>query len=191
MKEILASSVVISKISVPLLIDDTKKYDTFQMARCTYFSIECDVPSPGWQLGIGSEPIPFLMFGLSGIVFKPFGKDPIFPSPDSIDSLFNTIEENPSLFIDTNDIWLPNEIFPLSPKRGEVYRVDYDLFKAAYLFREDKISENKFLKICRELKGRVHYSPEESESFIGWAKRQIAEAKDRYPKKMESALKYR
>jgi len=190
MEEYSISSVSISQISVPILIDDLKKYDTFQMTRCTYFSIECDVPSPGWQLGMENQTIPFLMFGLFGIVFKPFEKSPIFLSPDSIDSLFNTIEENPSLFIDTNDIWLPNKIFPSSPKRGEVYRVDYDLFKAAYLFREYKMSEDKFLEICRELGKGVRYSPEETESFRGWAERQIEKAKRLYPKKVESALKY-
>jgi hypothetical protein len=178
-------------ISIPLLIDDVKNYHNFKMARCTYFSIQCDVPSPNWQLGLGRLVVPFFLVGLSGIIFKPLGNRVIFSSHQLIEDLFNVIEEHPSFFIDTNDIWMPNNIFFNSPMRGQVYRVDYKLFMEAYLFREEKISKDKFIGLCEEMKGNIRYSEEETVSFKHWGELQIKEAKHLYPKNIELELKYR
>ena len=59
------------QITIPVIIDDVKKLENFSMSRCTYFSIQCDTPSPGWTLTIGNISTSFLMMGMSGIIYSP------------------------------------------------------------------------------------------------------------------------
>lgn len=178
--------------TIPIMIDDIKKYKNFNMTRCTYFSIECDSPSPDWILELENREVPFYLFGLSGIIREPIGSKTEFDSPHFIDELFEAIEEIPELFVDINDIWLPNFLFEGSPdKRGDVYRVKERLFIEADRFREDKISPDRFLNICRELKAYLYYSETETKSFKEWANNQVLKAKEEYPKNPELALKWR
>jgi hypothetical protein len=102
--------------SVPVLIDDSKNYPNFEMTRCTYFTIECDEPSPGWVLGLREKKIAFHLISLSGIIFAPSLEKMTFDSQEEIEKTFTTIEDHPSLFIDINDVWLPN--FLISGPRG-------------------------------------------------------------------------
>lgn len=183
--------------SIPVILDDVKKYRDFEMARCTYFNIECDAPSPGWSMGPAERGIPFYLLGLTGVIWKPFGEKDFFDSVDLIDELFHAIEEDPSLYVDTNEVWLPNILFkPAALKRGNVFRVRDDLFRAAYSFSADRISKEKFLSFCGSLVegGRpadvVRHSEKETETFRDWEKEQIRIAKDTYPKKPEYALKW-
>jgi hypothetical protein len=64
------------------------------MTRCTYFSIECDRPSPGWTLSLSSAHIPFHMLGLTGVVLSPPGSTHEFSSTDDIRRLFDDVEEH-------------------------------------------------------------------------------------------------
>jgi len=175
---------------IPVIIDDVKRYREFEMTRCTYFTIECDLPSPNWVLGLNSKSIPFLLIGLSGIIFKPLGDNVVFESMESIDELFNTIESHSSLYVDTNDIWLPNNLFQDLWRRGQVYRMDSKLFNQTFLYRQERISEDQFLRSCKELRGRIFYSEKETHSFEGWAKLQIEKAKSLYPKSKNYELKW-
>jgi len=176
---------------VPVIVDDVKNYRNFSMTRCTYFTIECDVPSPNWILGLENRSIPFVLIGLSGVVFKPIGDSVLFLSAESIEELFNTIETSPSLYIDTNDLWLPNALFQAPHRRGQVHRVGNKLFNEAYLFREDKISEDHFLHSCSHLSQETRYSEKETLSFENWGKSQIEKAKGLYPKSKNLELRYR
>lgn len=176
---------------IPVIIDDVKNYRNFSMTRCTYFTIECDVPSPNWILGLENKSIPFVLIGLSGVVFKPIGDSALFPSAESIEELFNTIETSPSLYIDTNDLWLPNVLFQTPQRRGQVYRVGNRLFNEAYLFREEKISEDYFLRRCSHLKPEIRHSEKETLSFENWGKSEIEKAKGLYPKNKNLELRYR
>lgn len=176
--------------TIPVIVDDVKTYPDFEMTRCTYFTIESDTPSPDWILGLGNLDIPFYLLGLSGIIWKPVKGD-FFDNPDLIEKLFNAIEEGPGLYIDVNDIWLPNYLFYSSKsKRGDVYRIGEELFNKAYLYREDRISKEEFLMFCEKLEEELYFSEKEAYSFRRWGKDQIAMAKQIYPKNRELELKW-
>lgn len=105
--------------SIPIMVDDVKNYINFNMTRCSYFSIECDLPSSGWILELKKRDIPFYLISLSGVIEGPVGDNYIFNSSELIEELFDIVEEIPELFIDVNDIWLPNLLFKYSLlKRG-------------------------------------------------------------------------
>jgi hypothetical protein len=176
---------------VPVVVDDAKNYGKFKMTRCTYFTIECDAPSSNWVLELGKKSIPFLLIGLSGLIVRPVRGGRLFESSDSIDELFDTIESHPSLYVDINDLWLPNKLFQGLPHRGQVYRVGIKLFHVAYLYREERISEDQFLRQCSELKGNIRFSRKETHSFENWSKFQIQKAKDSFPKSKGLRLEYR
>ncbi len=177
--------------TIPIIIDDIKRYDKFHMSRCTFFSIAYDLPSPDWVLELEDSSIPFFLLGLSGIIWKPMGKKKVFDSCDSISQLFDKIEEHPELYVDTNDIWLPNRSFKDLPhKRGFVYRVKVKLFTEALRYREDQISQKQFLASCSGLKGSVSFSKKETDSFRKWTTEQVEEARELYPKSKGLALKW-
>lgn len=180
--------------TIPVITDDVKMHKIFDITRLTYFSIECDVPSPNWTLILGDQSIPFYLLGLSGIIWKPIGESDIFNSPYLIEQLFNTIEENPSLYVDINDIWLPNFLFSNFDnvhKRGSVYRVKEDLFIRAHNYRENRIPAKQFQSICKELKDGIAFSRDETISFQNWINNQIEKAKKLYPKNSKLKLKWR
>ena len=176
---------------VPVVVDDSKSYGKFRITRCTYFTIECDAPSSNWVLELGKKSIPFLLIGLSGLIVRPIRGGRLFESSDSIDELFDTIESHPSLYVDINDLWLPNKLFQGLPHRGQVYRVGFKLFHVAYLYREERISEDQFLRQCSELKGNIRLSKKETRSFANWSRFQIQKAKDSFPKNKGLRLEYR
>jgi len=178
--------------SIPVMVDDVKEFKNFRMTRCTYFSIECDTPSAEWMMELKDREVPFYLFGLSGIIREPIGTKTAFDSPQAIDELFETIEKTPELFVDINDIWLPNFLFENTPtERGTVYRIKERLFLEADRFRDDRISVDRFLKICEELRDHISYSDTETESFKEWASSQIEMAKKVFPKNPDLELKYR
>lgn len=187
------------KYSIPVILDDVKKLRDFQMARCTYFNIECDTPSPGWSLGLADYNIPFYLLGLTGVIWKPVGEKVLFDSNGSIDELFDMIEENPSLYVDTNEIWLPISLFePAALERGNVFRVNDDLFTKAYSFFTGHISKEEFLKSCVGYEERsdnsvrdVWHSEAETKSFKDWEKRHIEIAIKNYPKNAKSELTWK
>jgi hypothetical protein len=176
-------------LHIPVIIDDVKKYDNFDMTRCVYFTIESDLPSPNWLLTFEGKNIPFYLLGLSGIIFKPFGEKDIFDSVDLIDDLFDSIEKNISLYVDTNDIWLPNFLFKRQ-ERGQVYRINNNLFLKSYLYRDNKIPESEFISYCKEIPDGLHYSLTETKIFHDWMMKQIEEATRIYPKNKNMELNW-
>jgi hypothetical protein len=178
--------------TIPIMLDSIKKMEDFDMSRCTYFTIETDVPSPDWRLGTEGLEIPSYLLGVYAIIYKPLGANETFDTAESIDDLFDAIEDRPDLYVDTNDIWLPNDLFEGLPhKRGHVYRADPELFKQAYAYRQDRISKNQFTEFCRGRKGAVKFSEVETEAFRGWEARQIEAARKHYHEHPERGLKYR
>lgn len=176
---------------VPIIVDDVKIYPNFSMTRCTYFTIESETTAPGWVLTMAGKNIPFFLTGISGVITQPLDDDPLFDSVSQIDDLFDIIEEISTLYIDTNDIWLPNFLFEPPPRRSEVYRVKSELFAAAHLFRDHKIMEDEFLEICEKQKEAIYLSEKESESFRSWEKNQVNLARDIYPKDKSLELEWR
>jgi len=182
-------------ITVPLMVDDVKSLPEFAFSRCSYFTIECDVPAAGWELTLGAAEIPFLMIGLSGIIYRPSGASAIFRSPGEIESLFETIEEDDRLSVGTADIWLPNEaiahILPDRKPRGVTFRVGQELFLDSLAFRLEKMSQEQFEETALTLSEEVTYAEEEDKAFLEWRQKQVDLAREQYHEKEELALEYR
>lgn len=175
---------------IPVLVDDVKTRDDFPFSRCIYFTIECDDRATDWVLRIQSMRIPFLMLGLSGIIYAPDATQPFFDTPDDIQRVFDTIEREEALYVDVADIWLPNSVLTEEPKRGDVFRLGYGIFTSAYQFRQDMISRAEFDGICREHRSMIAYSDRETAAFRVWVRKQIMRAKELYPKDPELALQW-
>jgi len=176
--------------SIPVIIDDVKYYEKFKMTRCVYYNVESDLPSPNWVLDHDRKRIPLYIYNLSGIIYKPFGKKIYFNTSDLIKDYFRKIDKIENIYIDMNDIWLPNKFFS-KYIRGSVYRIKEKLFLKAYMFREGRISLEDFLDICDAMSEKmVFYSEEETRAFKEWSDHQIDDAKKLYQKREKLALKY-
>ena len=180
----------IEAITVPTMIDDIKKIGKFQMSRCTYLSIECSKPSTGWTLDLGNVKVPFFLIGLSGIIIEPDELNDKFDSPLKIDDLFERVESSENLFIDVNDILLPNSYFRSGPhKRGSVYRIPHHVFGYAMSYREGLYSLGDLISLCdNEIKG-AQYSDIETSAFHTWSQNQINDAKKNYKADKKKKLK--
>jgi len=176
--------------SVPLIIDDVRKNPDFPIVRCSFFTIENDMPSPDWRMTLSNHRVSFHLLGLSGVIWKPT-KGTTFNHPARIDELFEIIERDPELHIGIIDIWFPDWLFGEHVKRGDVYRVSEDLFRMGYLFRRDRISKEEFLEFCHKFRDNIRISAKEAESFRKWSATQIESAKEAYPKNRDLALKWR
>lgn len=140
-----------NKIHIPVMVDDVKNIEKMKFTRCTYFSIQCDTPSFNWFLETNIGTLPFLLLGLSGIIYCPLGEAYKFTLPNQIEELFDLADKQEGLYIDINDIWLPNMAFPNEiAKRGAAYRVYIEIFKNALKFREHQISFKTLEEICSE-----------------------------------------
>ncbi|QLG44854.1 hypothetical protein [Costertonia aggregata] len=179
------------KLTVPIFIDDIKKFTDFRMTRCTYFSVESDNPIPDWGLNIDDENIPLVLLGFEGIVTKPLGEKALFGSDKDIQAFFELIERDDNFYIDVNDIWFPNFLFGYEvPKTSVVFRVSTKLFNLGYRFRNDKIPSQKFIAACGNHLPEIYFSPLENNAFAQWEQLVIAEAKEIYPKNEALALPY-
>lgn len=170
-----------NRITIPVVIDDVKSIDNFQMSRCIYFSIQCDNPSIGWELGLGKSTFPFIMLGLSGIIYKPIGNSKIFNKASHFKKLFEEVEANDDVYIDMNDIWLPNHILTGDyRKRGYVFRIDSELFLKAYEFINKQIGQEEFDDFCKKLDYSPEYSKPETFALDQFEKQTIGEIKEAY-----------
>ncbi len=168
-------------ITIPVMIDDIKDIDNIKFTRCTYFSVQCDTPSAGWSLGTSNISLPFIMMGLSGIICRPLEDSVKFTELTQIERLFEFIESQENLYIDINDIWLPNFAFQKGmQKRGTVWRVDIKIFTEALRFRDNTINFSDLEKMCKSYQKGVVYDDTETFVFQNWIDQQIAEAKRNY-----------
>ncbi len=156
-------------VSIPVVVDDVKSTRDFPMTRCTYFSVECEHPSPDWVLAMPELGLPFLMLGLSGIVTQPSEDHPLFDTPERFEDFYSNVEQHKDLFVDSNDIWLPNSLFRAgSAKRGDVFRIGLGLFERACGYRYDAVDFDQFTRIVRELDEPPRPSPEETRALHDW-----------------------
>jgi hypothetical protein len=175
---------------IPIIIDDVKNFENFQMTRCIYFSIESDFPTSQWVSEYDGKRLPLYLLELSGIIYKPLGRNYYFKSVDLINEVFQTIEASDYLYVDTNDIWIPNKLFS-QPKRGLVYRVREDLFLKAYKYRVGQMTSEEFWEaFYSEPHKFLSFSKEETIAFQKWADLQINEARELYHKRQDLALKF-
>lgn len=170
-----------SEIGVPVVLDDVKDYPDFAMTRFSYFVVECDEPTPGWTLMLAQARIPFLMLGLSGVVVSPPSGRPRFEGADDFDDLFESIESHDHVYVDLNDVWLPNDCFePARLQRSNVFRIGRALFATALSYRGSLIETGRFVALARDMRREIEFSPNESEAFRAWSRNQIQAAHSQY-----------
>jgi hypothetical protein len=175
---------------VPVVADSVKTQVQFPMVRCNYLSVECDSPKPDWTLSIDRGNLPFLMLGLVGIITRPFDAERFY-TVQSIEDLFEQLEDRADLFIDVDDIWLPMLLFDdagIRPEVGHVYRVTSEMFTTAHSFREGRLDLEIFLERCRILERSLVLSEEEMSAFQQWRETQVRNAIEEYPKNRELEL---
>lgn len=167
---------------VPVFVDDVKNLPGFEMARCAYFLIECEDPTPGLGLTLEDRSFPLLTVGLSAVVHRPIDGG-LFDSPEQIDALFDLIEREDALRVDSADIWLPNFLLRYGGQRQEraqAYRLGLPLFSAAYQHWDGRLSEESYIERCRDLAELCRPSPAETEAFARWTSLQVERARENY-----------
>lgn len=185
-------------VTIPLLLDDQKSMSGFEMTRFTYFTVESD---PGledgsadnrepWMLRVNEVNMPFLLNVLSGIILASPSIGGEFNTHQQIEDTFELIESNPALYIDVDDIWLPNFLCHKHASRGSVYRISTSLFTQAMRYRSSIITQEYFGRICKEYHGQINFSPEETLAFNKWQQKQIDEAIENYKENEKMALKW-
>ena len=177
-------------VTIPVLVDDIRIVGLNPLTRAMYYSVECDSPSPGWTLELAETRIPFVLFGLSGILTRP-AKRRLFTTPSSIDRLFDSLEKDGRFSIELGHVWISNLLFVEPPKRGHVYRVPLELFSDCLLFAEQRISLESYTARMRNYERTLLLSKVESLAFSLWQKQHIAHAQKTYPKNHELVLEYR
>jgi hypothetical protein len=179
-----------SPVNIPVIIDDVKDEGDFKMSRCTYFSVASTLFSADQSFDLFKEKIPYLMVGVTGVISQPSEKSQLFDDPQKIAGFFDAIEEKADFYVDINDIWLPNYVFSEEPKRGKVFRISLGLYKAAFRFQNEQITESEFLDFCQQVNSPGVFSPGETEAFSVWGKQQIEGAREHYHTKKELWLKH-
>jgi hypothetical protein len=119
--------------------------------------------------------------GISGIIYCPVDGSDKFDHPEKIEKIFDVIESNKGLYIDTNDIWIPNGFFTDGEqKRGSVYRLPLDVFSVALAFRENSASLKDLEKVCGNHPKGAIFQDDETWAFSIWSEMQIDAAKRFY-----------
>ncbi len=176
--------------TVPIVVDSIKTTDGFNMTRGIYFSVENDDFQEGWELSIAENDLPFIMYLLSGIIVSPFGKQS-FTDPKDIDNLYEVIEGKSNLSIETNYVWIPNNLFCRNHKRGSVYRVHWKLFYKALSYQNNTTDLDDFEYYCGIIENPVMYCSVETKIFSEWNKQQINNARKYYHSNEDKQLRIR
>src|SRR4051812_10109499 len=174
------------KPDVPILIE-TLARPSFPLVRCHYLAVEFDNPGSGWSITIGGMTAPFLMLGLAGIVQQPFGAAH-FDNYPLIEDFFQRVEDMGGL-ANFEDLWLPEFLFLTTPTVGDVYRVELALFRAAFEFRDSRISSEDFEVRGKKLHNQISFSAAETRAFKGWSDEHIAMAERGKPKNLQLQLR--
>jgi hypothetical protein len=189
-------------LDIPVLIDDVKSLDGFNMTRCTFFTIDAEAAVDDWVALLRGRGIPFLLMGLSALIHRPEVDVRRFSESDQIDSLFNRIEQSGGLVVESGHIWLPNEMFGMYGKetkhrspndpavqRGAVWRISVGLFQMALQFEREVFSSEQYTEDClAALKAELpalEYSADESDVFRSWSAAQIEAARIQYYRQRE------
>jgi hypothetical protein len=176
--------------TVPIMIDDHKNTFEFKMTRVTYFYIEAmepseNIPLEQTELGMAILPLEF-----SGVICKPLGAGDYFKTAKQIEALFQTVEQYETLYVDSDNIWVPNDMFNKPPQRAEVYRVPFDLFARMYTLCRDDASGAAGKQKITSAAGLIKFSKNESFAFLDWTNGIVTEAIAAYPMNKSLALKW-
>ncbi len=183
---------------IPVMIDDVKDLEGFDMTRFIFFTINAGETFQDWvDLRLNPET-PFLVLGDVPVIYRPHRDQQLFRSAQQIDLLFDRIEAAAglNLLIEIEQLWLPNQV--LDPKyaerksaardnpelwRAAVWRLPLAWFQLALQFERELISQADFAQRCDLLlqSGDLpRYSAEETRAFQQWSQDQIAAARENY-----------
>lgn len=182
--------------TIPVMLDDVKLLEEFNMSRCTFFYIESVGNLDNWVGYLRSQDVPFLLLGITAVLHRPDIHNELFRKPGEIEQLFVKVEDVDGLVVESEHIWLPNFLFkpyiveysqdnkttPL--ERGAIWRVGFGLFQLALAFQRELIGNAAYTIRCQELyegdRSPIEYSEEESIAFQAWCREQIEAARQNY-----------
>ena len=177
--------------TVPIMIDDRKRIPEVQVTRAAYFYVESVEPSENIRLGETDLARSVLPLEFSGVICQPLGGEGLFDSARKIEELFLSVEEHGTLYVDSDNIWIPNEMFDKPPKRADVYRVPFPLFARLYTLCRDDATLSSGIQDIPGASGLITYSGMESFGFQDWTRGVVEDAKTVYPKNSKLALTWR
>ena len=126
--------------------------------------------------------IPVLPLRSSALIFRPEGGGDRFTSADQIEALFAAVEKRDAYYVDSDSIWIPNDLFERPPARAEIFRVPLDIFLDIY-FRSRGGSVPAWEESpYGDRQGSVRFSDVETAAYGQWAARILREVIDEYPK---------
>ena len=165
-----ASGPALAGAAVPVVVDAIKQQDDFSMTRCSYFCVQSETPLLPGTLRMYAPDGPVVMMNLTAVIVAPAADRNRFTSAGEFRDLFEYVEKDDELYIDTNDIWLPNSLFgKRMPKRGGVYRVGAALFVQALRHRNEQISDSLYLAQTGGLQQELLFSEEETAALSQWS----------------------
>jgi hypothetical protein len=155
---------------VPVFVDAVIASEDFPIVRCSYLTLEIEEPAPNVQvsLAVFATPMSPLLLALWAVVRQPVHATH-FTRPGHFAELFDRVESTPGWSIETNDLWLPSDLFRARvPAPGEVYRLGTRLFAIAVRFRHGAMERNRFVAIAHDLVRDLSPSPAETDAFQQW-----------------------
>jgi hypothetical protein len=178
-------------VTVPVVVDDRKDAGEFRMTRAAYFYIEAlepsaDIPVDPSGLGMSVLPLEF-----SGVLHKPLGAAERFETPEQIEALFRAVERHETLYVDSDNLWVPNGLFDRPPERGAVYRIPFAVFARLYTPCRDDASVDAGAPGPVGESGAAAFSAVETRAYEQWAAGIVAGAKAAYPMNRDLALQWR
>lgn len=177
--------------SIPVMVDDRKDIGEFMMTRVAYFYIEAIEAPPDIPIDYSDLAIPFFPLEFSGVLHKPNDKKEYFETPELIEELYQAVERYESLYIDTDNIWIPNKLFNKLPERGEIYRIPFDLYIKLYSLCRDDASLDAGISRFSDMDSLIIFSDVETIAFAKWTKGIVENVKTTYPKSKLLKLNWR
>jgi hypothetical protein len=190
-------------------VDAEREIEGRSMLRATHFVITTDAPTSVWEIEL---PAMAGLHGLSalgvlGVVYgairepgKQESPEPgFFVDPEDISAIF-ALEDDGPLSVQLEDVWLPltwclgssvwgePDSMVENLSRGDVLRVELEVFQQAYRYTAGDISLDELLET--DAANRMFASPEETQAMARWAEQQIEETRRAFPAK-EVKLRYR
>ena len=170
------------------MIDDRKEIGDFRMTRATYFYVESIEPSTDIPTEIAEIDLPVFSLEFSGIIYKPLKGEEIFTNSEQIEDLYLEVEKHESLYVDSDNIWVPNRLFNRQPERGDIFRINHVLFIQLYVLCKDDAHLYVHMENVQASEGEIVFSEIETEAFNAWIASIIEKAKTNYPKNPELKL---
>jgi len=177
--------------SIPVMVDDRKDIGEFMMTRAAYYYVEAIEPSPDIPIDHHSLGIPVMPLEFSGVLHKPSETEEYFETPEQIEELFRSVEGHKSLYVDSDNIWIPNQLFDKTPERGDIYRVPFGFFTKLYSLCRDDTSLSAGLSRFNDKHNLIKFSEIETIAFAKWADGIVENAKAAYPKNDHLKLAWR